>query len=452
MAKSKVNFLNTGIFNIIFLVALYAISYFFLRNVTISIHNFWGTLIILVVALVPTALWILFYYLIDRKDPEPVFMIVGAFIAGIVCKLIFHDFIGKVLFDIGSWNVNANAVPFLFTLFVKGLLPALSIFFILRYLFYPSKYFNEPVDGMIYSAVIGIGYAFSMTMTDIFAAQDVTLYYLLFTLILKLLLFSACSTLIGYYFGIARFKEEKKEMFFGISLIILVGVFSLYAFLDASFKFNIQTSSDFNTILLTLIFAFVIFVIVYILIQRSIAKHEAKEVKALPFSIDKVSLIALIVILILGMGIRIFMEGDKTFISKDDKISFSIPAKYKLISDNINMISFSKQTTSSIYPVMVKITFIEDKDMILLNIDANKDNTIAGYSYSLNTKREAVGTKSSLGLMSMSKQEIFTANIFEYTLIKENERIIFSFIAPFNYHEDPFGLLVKFIQSLKWEV
>lgn len=453
MAKSKVNFLNTGVFNIIFLCILYAISYFLLKDVAIGIHGVWGTLIILLVALVPTALWVLFYYLIDRKDPEPIFMIIAAFIAGIICKLIFHDFIGKVLFDIEAWNINATAIPFLFAIFVRGLLPALSIFFVLRYLIYPSKYFNEPVDGMIYSAVLGIGYAFTITMTDVFAAQNVSLYYLLFTLILKLLLFSSCSTLIGYYFGVARFKEEKRELYFLVSLIILVAVFSLYALFDTTFKLNIQTSSDFTTIILTLVFAVLIFAVVYILIQRSIVKYEAKEVKALPFSIDKVSLIALITILILGIGIRIFIERDKTFVSRDNKISFNIPAKYDLDSESSNSISFSKQVTGNIYPVMVKITFVRDETVVLVGKGGEKDNVIAGYNYSLNTKREPVSTGAGTGLLSKSRKgEVFSANIFEYTLIQEGKKIIVSFVTPFNYHEDSFALLAKVVQSLKWEV
>ncbi|MBN2532345.1 MAG: PrsW family intramembrane metalloprotease [Spirochaetales bacterium] len=453
MAKSKVNFLNTGVLNIIFLGILYAISYFLLKDVAIGIHSIWGTLVILVIALVPTVLWVLFYYVIDRKDPEPVFMIVAAFIAGIVCKLIFHDFIGKVLFDVEAWNINETAIPFLFTLFARGLLPALSIFFILRYVIYPSKYFNEPVDGMIYSAVIGIGYAFTMTMSEVFTAQSVSLYYLLFTLILKLLLFSSCCTLIGYYFGVARFKEEKKELYFGISLIILFVVFSLYAFFDNTFKINIQTSSDFTAIILTLVFSIVIFAVAYILIQRSIAKHEAKEVKALPFSIDKVSLITLIVILVLGMGIRVFIERDKTFVSYDNKISFHIPAAYKLDSENNDSISFSRQIPGDVYPVMIKIAFIQDETVILVGADFEKDKMIAGYNFSLDIKREPVNTNPQTGLLGKSRQgEIFSANIFEYNLIKEGKKIIVSFISPFDYHEDPFALVTKIVQSLKWEV
>ena len=289
-------------------------------------------------------------------------MVAMAFVAGILSEVVFSTFIGGTLFNIGIWNLNINALPVAHLLFTQGFIPAISIYIVLRYFFYPSRHFNEPVDGMMYGAFIGIGYALMLALKGVFAGGLVTLYYLVFSLLLRLALFSSLGALIGYYFGKARFDEKRKQIYFLVALIISFGVFCLYAYVSTLFRMNISTSSDVFSIILVLAFTIVLLGIVFFLIQRSLQKGEAKELEGTKFFVDLVSIITLALVLIAGISIRLIKEGDKTFMSPDNKVTFTIPSEYRYdeMDSKSNLLLFSKKLKDERYPIHIKLAITDN--------------------------------------------------------------------------------------------
>lgn len=377
MEDVKKNILNTGIMNILAMIVLYVVAYFLFRGIQLDTASFSGTILTLLFGLIPAFLWVSFYYFLDRKDPEPLIMVAMGFLAGILSEVVFSTFIGETLLNIRIWNLNTNAMPTAHLLFTQGFIPAISIYIVIRYFFYPSKHFNEPVDGMMYGAFIGIGYALMLALKGVFAGGLVTLYYLVFSLLIRLALFSSLGALIGYYFGKARFNEEKKQFYFLIAIIISLGVFSLYAFLNSLFQMNITTSSDIFAIILVLIFTIVLLGIVFFLIQRSLKKGEVKELEGTKFFVDLVSIITLALVLVAGITIRLIKEGDKTFVPAGNNLSFTIPSEYKFhdMASNENSYIFSKKLKDERYPVMVKIEVTDDHEPLsFFNLIAMEDN------------------------------------------------------------------------------
>ncbi|MBN1698500.1 MAG: PrsW family intramembrane metalloprotease [Spirochaetales bacterium] len=450
MEDVKRNILNTGIMNLIGMVLLFLIAFFLLKGIELNTATLSGTLLTIVIGLIPAFLWISFYYFLDRKDPEPVIMVASAFFAGIIGEASLSAFFGNIVFDLPAWTLNANAMPLAHLLFSRGFIPAITIYIVLRYMFYPSKHFNEPVDGMMYGAFIGIGYALSLAMKGVFSAGAVSLYFLVFSLLVNLALFSSLGALVGYSFGAARFDERHKQRDFLIALVIAVCVFSLYAWLSTKLQMNITTSSDFVSIVLVLGFTVVLLGIVFFLIQKSIKKGEAKELEGTKFFFDIVSIAAIVILLAAGLIVRFVIEGDKTFTSRENDISFTVPAAFSFGGQKDNIYTFTKHLENYTYPATLRVVVFDDYQptsvLSLIKIQTDEaPMTIGDYAIDMRAYEKTVTLEQVTGKTS------FLARVYEYTAQKEGEKLIVSIEVPGATYPGHLELAGKILRSFRKE-
>jgi len=117
-------------------------------------------LIIIIAAIIPTLVYIFIFYWADRYEREPIWLLSVAFIWG-AGPAIVASLVGEVLLEaplltapdfagLGLIN-NAVAAPVIEE-FVKWL-ALLAIFFFMR------REFDGPLDGLVYGALIGFGFA-----------------------------------------------------------------------------------------------------------------------------------------------------------------------------------------------------------------------------------------------------------------------------------------------------
>ncbi len=447
MNRGKRNLINIGLFNILGLLAVFALFHFFLKGILLSTGSFSGTLAVLFAGLIPALIWLSFFYVLDREDPEPMGMVVLAFFSGMIGYIVFNQFLGIVVFDIESWSLNTMQLPIAETLFIKGVIPAFAIYFIVRYVFFPSKEFDEPVDGMMYGAFAGIGYALTATLYDIFAIGEASLYYLVISLIIRLAIFSSLSAFIGYFFGVARFNPKEKTKYFLYSLLISLGVFVLYSYINESFMMDITTNSDLMSIGLTLVFTIILLAITFILIQRSLKKYDKKAMKDLGFFMDKISVTAIVLLLVIGVWFRLGVEQDRTFAAPDNSISFELPQSFRFIGQTDNILVFSKQLKGERYPMFVKvITFENNKLTSLMPIKPIKtDLQFSGFDIE---RREF----QQVNYLDASKKSAFTANVLQLCAYKDNRKSIISIESPIPLGVSSLDLAKRILESIKWEV
>ena len=449
MKDVKSNVLNTGLMNILAMVVLYLVSYTLLKEIAFSTQTTGGTLLILLIGAVPAFLWLSFFYALDRKEPEPVSMVVAAFAAGMIGEIVFGELFGGTLFRLSTWIINANALPFVHLLFSRALIPALAIYFTVRYLFYPASEFNELVDGLMYGAFVGTGYAFLLGMKEVFAASQVSLYFLVFSLLVRLAIFAALGALVGYYFGEARLKKKAREGFFLVSLVISVAVFVLYAVLDSRFQMSLSTSTDLISVALTLVFSVIILAVVFVLIQRSLRRDESRKAKPLPFSLDTVSVVTLAVFLLAGLGVRLAVEGDRTFSGPDGDVSFRVPASYQFIGDERSVLSFKTNLPGERHPLFLRVVIQEGGlgpvPGGLQGVQGRQEeDQVAGYRLSL---REYNRT---LEADDMSGRR-YDVHVYEYTAQKQGRKVIVTIESPTPTFPRHHGLTAKILKSLSKE-
>lgn len=157
-------------------------------------------------AIAPAVFWLWYFYNKDRYEPEPLSWILLVYILGIAVTI-------PVAFIEG---VMGEILPeFLIVVMVAPVVEEAGKYLVVRKTVYESGEFDEPVDGIIYAAAAGLGFATLENVIYVFSALETSLGFALQTGLVRALisvpghvLFSAMW---GYSLGKARFIPAEKR-------------------------------------------------------------------------------------------------------------------------------------------------------------------------------------------------------------------------------------------------
>ena len=192
---------------------------------------------ILVVGLAPVVALVVYFYHKDKYEKEPLELLLKAFLGG-----MFIVFLALVIESLLAIVLVRPVSSFIFRIFlsaflVAGLVEESLKFFVFKRLIYPNKEFNEPYDGILYSVMISLGFASLENLAYISASYFQVGFLGLFGMGLTRAIFAVPAhaffgVIMGYYFGLAKFTENKTQenrlIYRGLGLAILAH--SLYDF------------------------------------------------------------------------------------------------------------------------------------------------------------------------------------------------------------------------------
>lgn len=174
----------------------------------------------------PALLWLWFWLKEDAADPEPRTLIVLAFLGGMITALAVIP-VEKYLFVISakvlgmsgiSYAAAFTAHPSLMALFAGA--EELFKYFAVALIALSSKYFDEPVDALVYLITVALGFA--AMENSLYLLDTITESGLLFGIlnghlrfIGATLLHVASSALIGVALGLAFYKSFTARFFAG---------------------------------------------------------------------------------------------------------------------------------------------------------------------------------------------------------------------------------------------
>ncbi|NOR15107.1 MAG: PrsW family intramembrane metalloprotease [Candidatus Aminicenantes bacterium] len=231
--------MRTGILNILFLLGFLLLMFAVGSRVLIGGDGSLKFILLALIVLVPSSTCVLFYYLQDRREPEPVEYIVYAFLAGMAAASLGLIPLWELFYRIQDWIYVSSRSFLQGTFLVIAPLAAASLYAVVRYVFYPLKEFDEPVDGMVYGAVTGVGLAFVITIHHLATRPDCTMFVIASVATSYTLIYSAVGSLIGYLLGQVKFRRKNLEAYALFSLLLgtlLLGLFYLmnnFIFLEA---------------------------------------------------------------------------------------------------------------------------------------------------------------------------------------------------------------------------
>lgn len=185
--------------------------------------------LLFLVAIIPGLLICWYIYRMDKYEREKPFPLFASFWLGALATL------GVV--KIETW---ATYTPFLqgegilFTLFSSFVVVALTeelIKYLCLFLYpYQSRFFNEPMDGIVYAVMIGMGFA---TLENLMYALQYDLETIILRAFTAVPAHAAFAVIMGYYFGKAKFEDNPKvrRKRLGMALLAPLAIHGLYDFL-----------------------------------------------------------------------------------------------------------------------------------------------------------------------------------------------------------------------------
>jgi len=181
-----------------------------------------GYLFLLAVA--PAAFWLWYFYSKDRFEPEPLSWILLVYIFGIVVTI-------PVAFIEGVLRLVLS--EFLLVVMVAPIVEEFGKYLVVRKTVWESVEFDEPIDGIVYAAAAGLGFATLENVIYVFSAFETSMVLALQTVLVRALLsvpgHVLFSAMWGYSLGKARFiPEEQRTGVIATGLILAMAFHSLF--------------------------------------------------------------------------------------------------------------------------------------------------------------------------------------------------------------------------------
>lgn len=170
---------------------------------------------LLSLALAPGAAIILYIYLKDKHEREPLSLLLISFVFGAISTLV--TMIISLPVNMLILTKEEDVVQQFFNAFFKvALIEEFSKFFFVRFILYNNKNFNEPFDGIVYAVMVSMGFATVENIIYVFQYGFSTGLLRMFTAVPA---HAAFGIIMGYFLGKAKFTHRKGLYFSLIALL-----------------------------------------------------------------------------------------------------------------------------------------------------------------------------------------------------------------------------------------
>ncbi|HEY0652331.1 MAG TPA: PrsW family glutamic-type intramembrane protease [Chryseosolibacter sp.] len=168
------------------------------------------------IALAPGFAIMLYIYLKDKHEREPVLLLFLSFIYGIFSTFITLG-ISFPLEKFLALKDDDVLHQFYDAFFKVALVEEFSKFLFVRFILYPNKNFNEPFDGIVYAVMVSMGFATFENVIYVYSYGIETGILRMFTAVPAHATF---GVIMGYFLGIGKFRKFHRFYF---SLFALMG-------------------------------------------------------------------------------------------------------------------------------------------------------------------------------------------------------------------------------------
>ena len=219
-------------------------------------------LMYLYLALAPALALALYVYWRDKYEKEPIGVLVVCFVMGSLCCLPagITNGIGAEVLGFDFFGENGLGVSFFMAFFVVGLGEELYKYLVLVFYAYRRPSFNEPFDGIVYGAMIGLGFA---ALENVYYVMDGGVGVAFARMLTAVPMHASFAVLMGYQVGLSKFINSSVR-----TKVALKGLFLAVLFHGAYDFFLFQSSS----VLLTL-FVFPVMIWAMVLSRKAMRLH-----------------------------------------------------------------------------------------------------------------------------------------------------------------------------------
>ena len=162
----------------------------------------------LLLALVPAVIWLVVFYLQDRAEPEPKQYLSGVFILGLLLAAAVGQPLIREAFRVNEWASASLGLRLLAGIAIVGITQEFLKYAAVRYSIFNSAEFDERIDGVIYGAAAGLGYATYLNVEYVLSNGGVDLGVGAVRAAVVALAHASFAGVTGYFLGRAKFENR----------------------------------------------------------------------------------------------------------------------------------------------------------------------------------------------------------------------------------------------------
>jgi RsiW-degrading membrane proteinase PrsW (M82 family) len=160
-----------------------------------------------VLAIVPAIIWMIAFYRQDTLEPEPKQYLVGMFVLGAILAQAIGQPLIRDFFRFQEWAGNNFLLGFVGSILIVGVIQEFLKYAAVRYTIFGAAEFDQPVDGIIYAASAGLGYATTLNIQYVIANGGVDLGIGAVRCAIEALSQASTAGVVGYFLGQAKFRK-----------------------------------------------------------------------------------------------------------------------------------------------------------------------------------------------------------------------------------------------------
>jgi RsiW-degrading membrane proteinase PrsW (M82 family) len=157
-------------------------------------------------ALVPAALWLSMFYVQDRLEPEPKHYVLGIFILGALLASAIGEPLINSFFRVNEWASTGLGLKLAAGILIVGVIEEFLKYAAVRHTVFRSQEFDERIDGIIYGAAAGLGYATMLNISYVVGHGGVELGIGVLRIVVTALAHASFAGITGYFLGRAKFE------------------------------------------------------------------------------------------------------------------------------------------------------------------------------------------------------------------------------------------------------
>ncbi len=461
MKKLK-HYIRAGLINFVAQIVFILLFYAFGKEVFPG-DDLTSKVYLFLIILTPAVIWTGFFYLQDMYEPEPISYLFMAVLSGAALASLISIPVANEVFQINTWFYNSVFTLVWGSLIVYGMLFSAVVYIIIKFGYYPKSEFDEPIDGIIYGAFIGAGYAFVLSVSYLFSGEAFDMFNIAYVSSSNVMIYASTGGLIGSYLGKAKFFEKGNLENSIVSILIGALIVGVYHFLKESIFIAGFDKYLIVSLIITLAFSYAIFAVVFILMKKFLNSDYEVESVDKP-DVEFITMMIVVVAIVTGLALKINEEMPGTF--KDESAGISLKYSFRIEDENqdsLNIRTLSETNSKPIFQRRYKLAgkspsfgiyYVESADSACCQI--KEQNSTNVYPVNYNPKGVVVDGHKSVRLHYYytkleSNNTEFPQIIYgcEDLIKADNGYFIFSYEAPSGIFYESLSVYQELLKSVK---
>lgn len=221
----------------------------------------------LLLAIVPAAVWLAVFYLQDRAEPEPKQYLFGVFILGLLLAAAVGQPLIREVFRVNEWASGNLGLRLLAGITIVGAIQEFLKYAAVRYSIFRSAEFDERIDGIIYGAAAGLGYATYLNVDYVLSNGGVDLGVGAVRIAVVALAQASFAGVTGYFLGRAKF-ENRGPFWLPVGLLLAAVLNGVVTTLLSEITRTGLRPTPLNGLILAAVVAAVTFAVLFAVMRR----------------------------------------------------------------------------------------------------------------------------------------------------------------------------------------